>query len=230
MSERVWLVGAQGALRNHAQRVLADWECGVVSPFPSFDAADAPTLVILLLGDMASMSEIQAYLGWRDAFRHRALVLLDEQVGAEARAWLTDEEAHPRLPLLGVVDGGAGASALQSRLVALWGEAPSALRAEASAWRARFERQCGFGEVGDYFQILGLDVGAPAGALREAYARTRREFDPKSCKHALPADLEALRSVREVLDEAYAILRDPVRRERYRAALRGRVPEGDDVP
>ena len=226
----IWLLGTRGAIRPRASQVLREWEVLVEEPFPDFDAAPPPALVLMLLGDTDTLPELEVYLRWRGAIRTPVLLALAPQVCAEARAWLVSEEMHPRLPVVATLDmsgGEAGETTLRAALVLRLGAPDTSAQDDARAWRERFARQCALGDVGDYFAILGLGLDAPAGALREAYARTRRDFDAKTCKHAQPSDMEALRGLREVLDEAYAILRDPVRRERYRAALRA-TPANDE--
>ncbi len=229
LKPRVWLVGADGEPRERAQTCLQHWDVEQRAPFPVFDAEPAPELVLIVLGQTAGLAELQSYCAWRAAFRVPAWVILGTQICAEARAWLHDEEAHPRIAIAAVLDLSDSDSALFQALEQRFGAPTGAARAESDAWRARFEKQCALVEVGDYFRILGLDATAPVSALREAYAHVRRDFDIKTCKHARPQDMAALRSIREVLDEAYAILRDPVRRERYRAALRA-APADDILP
>ena len=61
--------------------------------------------------------------------------------------------------------------------------------------------------------------------LRRAYQSLRRDLDPEKVLTAATVDLRHdVDSILEVLDEAYDILRDPVRRERYRRALE-RAPD-----
>lgn len=228
MTRTVWLLGERGSDRARVAAVLADWDISVQMPFPEFDAQHAPELCVAILGERESMSELLAYTAWREAFRVPLFLILGASVSAEARAWLSDEETHPRLPRAETADLAQSDEALRTLLRRVLGAENPSRTQDGLAWRERFVQQCGYAEVGDYFRILGLGIDAHAGQLREAYARQRKDFDPKTARFAQPADLEALRQIRELLDEAYAILRDPVRRERYRAALRGRDAEQDE--
>lgn len=73
---------------------------------------------------------------------------------------------------------------------------------------------------GDYFQVLGVTRDATSYDIRRAYVDLRREFDPSLLLTArTAAHREEVDTILEVLDEAYEILRDQVRRERYRRAL-----------
>ena len=73
---------------------------------------------------------------------------------------------------------------------------------------------------GDYFAVLGLPRSATSYEIRRAYLELRRGFEPTRLLTAATADLaEDLRTVVDVIDEAYEILREPHRRERYRRAI-----------
>ena len=75
-------------------------------------------------------------------------------------------------------------------------------------------------DEGDYFAILGVDREATGYEIRHAYLDLRREFDPKALLTAATAELrDDVDIIVEVLDEAYDVLRDAARRERYRRAL-----------
>lgn len=72
----------------------------------------------------------------------------------------------------------------------------------------------------DYFTLLGLARNATAYDIRRAYLELRREFEPNRLLTARIADLaDDVQLIVEVLDEAYDVLRDDVRRERYRRAI-----------
>ena len=67
-------------------------------------------------------------------------------------------------------------------------------------------------------------VGVPRAAtgydIRRSYVELRRQFDPAEVLRQGTIDLrEDLDTILEVLDEAYEILRDQQRRERYRRAI-----------
>ena len=73
---------------------------------------------------------------------------------------------------------------------------------------------------GDYFGILGLRSDASRREVVQAYRRLRDELDPKKLADRLVAEHgDALATIREVLDEAYAVLGSDELREAYRQAL-----------
>lgn len=73
---------------------------------------------------------------------------------------------------------------------------------------------------GDYFAVLGVARGATGYEIRRAYLDLRRELEPTRVLTGQTADLkDTLDEILEVLDEAYEILRDQVRRDRYRRAI-----------
>jgi hypothetical protein len=91
---------------------------------------------------------------------------------------------------------------------------------DENAVRVRIIARRALVEEGDYFALLGLPRGATGYDVRRAYLELRRELEPARVLTSTTADLsDDLSLVLEVLDEAYEILRDNVRRERYRRAL-----------
>jgi hypothetical protein len=91
---------------------------------------------------------------------------------------------------------------------------------DADAVRARVAARLSLVEEGDYFAVLGVARDATSYDLRRAYQSLRKSFDPSAVLTAATVDLKGdVDSILEVLDEAYDVLRDPVRRERYRRAL-----------
>lgn len=91
---------------------------------------------------------------------------------------------------------------------------------DADAVRARIAARLSLVEEGDYFALLGVARDATNYDLRRAYSILRKSFDPGAVLTAATVDLRNdVDSILEVLDEAYDVLRDPVRRERYRRAL-----------
>jgi hypothetical protein len=110
--------------------------------------------------------------------------------------------------------GGSATGARRARVVA----APDAIDHEAV--RARIRARRALVDEGDYFSLLGVSRSATSYDIRRAYSTLRNEFDPGNLLTPLTADLgEDLALVLEMLDEAYEILRDQVRRDRYRRAL-----------
>jgi hypothetical protein len=93
---------------------------------------------------------------------------------------------------------------------------------DSEAIRERVRARLQLVEDGDYFSILGVSRDATGYDLRRAFLELRREFDPSRLLSAEVADLaEDVRTVTTVLEEAYEILKDPARRERYRRAIEG---------
>ncbi|HLV67667.1 MAG TPA: DnaJ domain-containing protein, partial [Polyangiaceae bacterium] len=88
------------------------------------------------------------------------------------------------------------------------------------ALRARVRARRALVDEGDYFALLGVERSATGYDIRRAYTDLRRELDPSRVLTPATADLsEDVELILEVLDEAYEVLRDQVRRERYRRAL-----------
>src|SRR6185312_906595 len=96
---------------------------------------------------------------------------------------------------------------------------------DEEAIRQRVRARLALVEDGDYFSLLGVARGATGYEIRRAYLELRRSFEPGRVLTAATADLAAdVRLVAEVLDEAYEILREPHRRERYRRAIEAGPP------
>jgi len=91
---------------------------------------------------------------------------------------------------------------------------------DATALRERIATRRGLVEEGDYFALLGIGRTATSYDVRRAYLSVRKSFDPARILTPETVDLkDDLESILEVLDEAYEILGDAMRRERYRRAL-----------
>ncbi len=96
---------------------------------------------------------------------------------------------------------------------------------DEEALRQRVRARVSLVEDGDYFALLGIPRSATSYEIRRAYLELRRAFEPGRVLTAATADLAAdVRLVAEVLDEAYDILREPQRRERYRRAIEAGPP------
>ena len=88
------------------------------------------------------------------------------------------------------------------------------------ALRAKVQARRALVDDGDYFAVLGLPRAATGYDIRRSYVELRRQFDPRQVLRVGTLDLrEDLDTILEVLDEAYEILRDQQRRERYRRAI-----------
>jgi hypothetical protein len=91
---------------------------------------------------------------------------------------------------------------------------------DEEAVRQRVRARLALVEDGDYFSLLGVEKTATSYEIRRAYVELRRGFEPSRLLTAATADLgRDVRLIIEVLDEAYEILREPHRRERYRKAI-----------
>lgn len=96
---------------------------------------------------------------------------------------------------------------------------------DEEALRQRVRARLALVEEGDYFALLGVPRGATSYEIRRAYVDLRRQLSPSRVLTAGTADLaDDLRLVLEVLEEAFEILRDANRRERYRRAIEGGPP------
>lgn len=121
------------------------------------------------------------------------------------------------LSLLGVVEASRPPASDRAMEV----EVDPAIRAlDEEATRARILARLEVVEDGDYFAILGVSRDATSYEIRRAFLELRRTFEPSAiltprlAKHA-----GDVRKIVLVLEEAYDILRDPARRERYRRAI-----------
>lgn len=96
---------------------------------------------------------------------------------------------------------------------------------DAEAVRARVKARMAIVQEGDYFEVLGVSKAATTYEIRRAFLEMRRAFEPSQLLTAATADLaDDVRTLVEVIEEAWEALRDQTRRERYRAALVARPP------
>ena len=125
------------------------------------------------------------------------------------------------LALLGVLDVlPAAAPSKASTADAVDAEA-AALDEEAI--RARIRARLELVDEGDYFSLLGVPRDATSYEVRRAFVELRRAFEPTRILSPRLHDLERdVRKIVVVLEEAYEILRDVARRERYRRAIEAR--------
>src|SRR5919107_3455072 len=75
----------------------------------------------------------------------------------------------------------------------------------------------------DFYIVLGVERGAPAGEIKRAYKRLARRLHPD----INPGDREAADRFRQILD-AYETLMDPDRRRRYDAGQLGHASSADE--
>jgi len=97
---------------------------------------------------------------------------------------------------------------------------PQPDRLDHAALRSRIAARRALVDDGDYFALLGVSRGATSYDVRRAYGDLREQFDPARILTPATADLrDDVDAILFVLDEAYEILADDLRRERYRRAL-----------
>jgi hypothetical protein len=91
---------------------------------------------------------------------------------------------------------------------------------DEEAIRARVRARLQLVDEGDYFAVLGVSRDATSYEVRRAFLELRRTFEPSRLLTPALADLrDDVQKIATVLDEAYEILRDGARRERYRRAI-----------
>jgi hypothetical protein len=89
-----------------------------------------------------------------------------------------------------------------------------------AALRARILARKALSEEGDYFALLGVARSATSYDIRRAYTALKDEYDPSRILTGETVDLrDEVELILEVLDEAFEILEDDLRRDRYRRAL-----------
>ena len=80
---------------------------------------------------------------------------------------------------------------------------------------------------GDYFALLGVPRTATSYEIKRAFLDQRRTFEPARMLTRETLDLmDEARVIIEVIEEAYEILRDSGRRDRYRRAIESESPPG----
>jgi CheY-like chemotaxis protein len=141
----------------------------------------------------------------------------------------------------GVAANGDGESDFATVVLALWhlgvleifraagasqspGEdaAAEAAALDSEAIRERVRARLQLVEDGDYFAVLGVPRDATGYEVRRAFLELRRAFDPSRLLSPEVLDLtDDVRDITTVLEEAYEILKDAPRRERYRRAIEG---------
>jgi hypothetical protein len=95
------------------------------------------------------------------------------------------------------------------------------------AIRQRVRARVALVRDGDYFALLGVGRGATSYEIKRAYLDLRRTFEPSRLLTGPTADLyDDVKLVLEVVEEAYEILRDQNRRDRYKRAIEAAPPDG----
>ncbi|HEY8089514.1 MAG TPA: J domain-containing protein [Polyangiaceae bacterium] len=101
-------------------------------------------------------------------------------------------------------------------------QGPGGADIDADAIRERVRARMQLVDDGDYFSLLGVTRQATGYEVRRAFLELRRAFDPSRLLTPEIADLaDDVRKITAVLEEAYDILKDAARRERYRRAIEG---------
>ena len=91
---------------------------------------------------------------------------------------------------------------------------------DTKAVRQRVANRLALVHDGDYFALLGVPRKATGYEIRRAFVQLRRSFEPSRVLTAATADLSTnVVLIVEVLEEAYDILKDTNRRNRYRRAI-----------
>jgi hypothetical protein len=94
---------------------------------------------------------------------------------------------------------------------------------DEEAIRARIRARLELVDEGDYFAVLGVTHDATGYEIRRAFIELRRTFEPSRILTPRLLDLSGdVRKIVIVIEEAYEILRDNARRERYRRAIDAR--------
>ncbi len=123
------------------------------------------------------------------------------------------------LVALGILEK-AGTAAEPRRAPVLDAPRPELDRLDHEALRKRIAARRALVDEGDYFALLGVGRSATGYDVRRAYTQLRDELDPARILTPVTADLrDDVDAILSVLDEAYEILSDDLRRERYRRAL-----------
>jgi hypothetical protein len=93
------------------------------------------------------------------------------------------------------------------------------------AIRAKVRAKLGLVHEGDYFALLGIPRSATSYEVKRAFLELRRSFEPARLLTAGTRDLyDDVALVVSVFEEAFEILRDAPRRERYRRAIEEAPP------
>jgi len=105
------------------------------------------------------------------------------------------------------------------------GAAADVAALDEEAIRERVRARLQLVEDGDYFALLGVAPDVTGYEVRRAFVELRRAFDPARILTPEVVDLaDDLRTIVSILEEAYEILKDAARRERYRRAIEA-VPD-----
>lgn len=97
---------------------------------------------------------------------------------------------------------------------------------DEDAVRGKVRAKMALVQEGDYFSLLGVARDATSYEIKRAFLELRRTFEPTRLLTVQTVDLhDEVRLILEVFEEAFDILRDDRRRERYRRAIEAGPPE-----
>jgi Domain of unknown function (DUF4388) len=97
---------------------------------------------------------------------------------------------------------------------------PAIVALDEEAIRERVRARMQLVDEADYFAVLGVPRTATGYEIRRAFLELRRAFEPARILTPQVLDLaDDVRKIVLVLEEAYDVLRDSARRERYRRAI-----------
>jgi hypothetical protein len=212
---------------------------------PVFGGTPGPALILEIVRRAVTPPEATARLGGLDARftpgEHQKLLdecgldddddaLLRHASGVTLRE-IVDQRGEEAPPLLYAL---VALGVLQTLIGIRPGAMPSAqpeaeiadplrdAELDDGAVRARITARRALVEDGDYFAILGVPREATGYEIKRAYLDLRRALDPARVMRPSLLDVaDDLKLVLGVLDEAYDVLKDPTRRERYRRAISG---------
>jgi hypothetical protein len=122
------------------------------------------------------------------------------------------------LVALGVIEQVGSAS--EHRASPAEASRPGLDRLDHEALRKRIAARRALVDDGDYFALLGVSRTATGYDVKRAYSQLKEELDPSRVLTTATADLrDDVDAILLLLDEAFEILSDDLRRERYRRAL-----------
>ena len=67
----------------------------------------------------------------------------------------------------------------------------------------------------DYYQLMHVERGASGRDVKDAFYASSRSFHPDANRHLEPSLRDAVAKISKRVTEAYAVLRDPRRRQAY---------------